>query len=181
MANRAYLYPSDNETYLLDSDWEGMSDGPCYDSRHTIPVSWFFFFDSVDIVEVNILSVRPKSWYQEPKLRGVKEDCVARFRRCISALLKVVGTNFDAEDRLQRFVETVERWPGQYLLMDPVEIITGGSFRDEDVIPLWQSLFQSIIDAKEAQFDASRWKPVLGSPFRDRDDFIVRVIGYTYA
>src|SRR5687767_10478782 len=47
MANRAYLYP--HATSAFERRKAGLPDR-YYDSRHTIPVGWFFFFRARDVV-----------------------------------------------------------------------------------------------------------------------------------
>jgi len=155
MANRAYLFASDQETYLLDSDWDRAEDCRYYDSRHTIPYGWFFFFDAVDIVTVNVVS--GSSWWQETKFRAEKERAVANFRRRIPLIIDTFTFGFPADGLLTDFCSDVESLSGSYLLMDPEAIFRGGGWgTDEQIARRCREIVGAIADPTSSGADVRR-------------------------
>jgi hypothetical protein len=124
MANRAYLFSGDRDDPEV---WHRHND-IYYDSRWTVPLSWWFFFRVPDIRLVNI-QYGESSWH-EVKFVADKAKALAAFaerRELLSSLTKTP----DGEEVITHFLDTVRAWPGTYLLMDPEEAFTGGGEPEE--------------------------------------------------
>lgn len=119
MANRAYLFSSDRDG---TDAWAKRGD-VYYDSRWTVPLSWWFLFNVPDIRLVDV-HYGGSSW-QEVKLVADKSAALITFAGRRELLLRVLGR--PAEDAVTDFYSTVRAWPGKYLLMDPEEVFGGGS------------------------------------------------------
>lgn len=148
------------------------------DSRHTIPLAWFFFFrpDDIQIVdvryggshwqEVKLSAEKPNSLdlfaARQPPLRLLVEDCVTR-------------------EKTARFLATIERRPGRFLLMDPREVLSGIGNDDEVDAQTFLRILQ-LLDSDEASPDVVReaMHPFVGNLSSDLDQRECQVIGYTY-
>ena len=117
MANRAYLYTS---ATVEPHVWEELFQEPYYDSRHGIPLAWFFFFRAEDIRMVDVKS-HGDEW-QEVKFAAIKAGALDVFNLRLPLLREVTGRYSHASD-IERLLNDVSRWPGHYLLMNPVEVV----------------------------------------------------------
>ena len=165
MANRAYLYPSDRIEF---AGWRERR--PYYDSRHTIPIGWFFFFHPRDVLLVDV-----QDW-KEVKLAAPKAPALKVFaaRR---PLLEPYLEGQPLQDAAAAIVRDLERWPGKYLLMDPVEVVEDDKRHKKQ--------FEDILSMFEPGADGSGRDAALRrycSSFSvDPDKRRGEILGYTYA
>ena len=131
MANRAYLYP--HATSAFERRKSRLPER-YYDSRHTIPVGWFFFFRARDVLLLDMCG------WQQVKLAAPKAAALRRFgsRRPLLAPHLAVKPWQDAAEAL---VRRLASWPGEFLLLDPVEVV------DDDLHS--KSQFDLILEALE--------------------------------
>lgn len=118
MANRAYLYSSDQP-----DAWERL-DEDYYDSRWTIPLAWFFFYrpENIRMVEAHY----GNSHWQEVKFSADKRDALVLFATREPLLMSLTEGKL-SRDMVAEFAETVKKWSGCFLLMDPREVLGGMS------------------------------------------------------
>jgi hypothetical protein len=117
MANRAYLFASNTAEPEV---WEKSFHEPYYDSRHGMPLGWFFFFGPGNIQMINVKSDYGSEW-QEVKLFVVKSEALELFKSRYWTLIEIAARlNASYVDRL---FSDVQAWPGHYLLMNPVEVV----------------------------------------------------------
>jgi hypothetical protein len=134
MANRAYLYPSDSAEFRELERWN--DDTPYYDSRHNMPVAWFFLFRPQDLVSIDV--TYGEATWREPKFIASKEAALNVFLANRDLLMPIVGENFDCAKKLSHFSETLAEWSGSHLILDPGEIIAGG--QDDSIFPCMHKL-----------------------------------------
>lgn len=176
MANRAYLFSKDKPNAERPlSDWE-----PYYDSRHIIPFAWWFLFEPSDIKLVDIVSdgrfFEVAQW-QEVRFIANRNDALKRFSGRQRFLLDITGNKFDTSC-IQRFYERLCKRPGEYLLMNPDEILQDDG--DKDALHCTRIL-EAIgsTQPSEREIKIAIW----GQPdleFKSNDDFEVRAVGITY-
>ena len=172
MANRAYLYSSNRR-----DDWE-CPERDYYDSRHTIPLAWFFFFRPDDI---RIVDVRDGgSQWQEVKLSAEKQNSLDLFA-ARQPLLRLLVEDGVTREKTAHFLATIERRPGRFLLMEPREVLDGIGYDDEVDAQIFMRILQ-LLDSDEASPDAVRqtMQPFVGTLSSDLDRRECQVIGYTY-
>ncbi len=116
MADRAYLY-SDDRPDAWDAPQEGY-----YDSRWTIPLAWFFFFEPWDVHLIDV-DYGGSRW-QEVRLSSEKDSALNLFERRRPLLMSIIGRRL-SDDAVARFISTVGGRPGRYLLIDPDEVLGG--------------------------------------------------------
>lgn len=170
MANRAYLYASDTDD---DQAWELPDDSEYYDSRHTIPVAWWFLLDPSDVRFVNVCS-----WgatWQVLRFVANRVDALDRFRARRSLLNSLIGTHLD-ELQLDYFVAVLSEWPGRFLLLDPDEILQDDPVEDAQLIlPTLTGLKQGSLTVNEVLQGLQRFSAIIPG---DRAE--VSVVGYNY-
>jgi len=168
VANRAYLFSSDSSPED-PATWQEMERGGehrYYDSRHGIPLAWFFFF-------------RPHNAKRGEVARCMagKDQAILLFEQRAVLLDQIVGPIFSGE-ACKQFVTDVSRQPGKCLCMDSLEVLEDG---EED----W-ARFQSILELIDAD------KPDLKSiaeavshysrtQYKGESDMLLNVFGVTYA
>lgn len=169
MANRAYLYPHPSPAF--ERFGPGLPER-YYDSRHTIPIGWFFLFRIRDVVLVDV-----QDWH-EVKLAAPKAAALDLFRARRPLLDRyLLGTPL--LDAATALVNDLDRWPGEYLLLDPAEVI-GGTDGDD---PHHKSQFESItesLDASQPERIDAALRPYVGPLSDDVDTRLCQVLGYTY-
>lgn len=84
MANRAYLYASDSSDVVANSPIRE----DYFDSRWTIPIAWWFFFDRSNLQLMDVTYGGDR--WQELKLISPKATTLSRFARRRSILDNVV-------------------------------------------------------------------------------------------
>ena len=174
MANRAYLFSGDRD----DPDaWRHRGE-IYYDSRWTIPLSWWFFFRAPDIRWVDV-NYDGSSW-QEVKFVADKDEAMAAFVERRELLLTVLSAPA-SDEVISHFFNTLLTWPGKYLLMDPEEVFGEGG-EDEEVHYRRCLRILDTIDAKgSVAKDVAEAVSVYSSvEFESQDKFIRQVVGYTY-
>jgi hypothetical protein len=120
VANRPYLYSADR----LD-DWDHPANEPekdYYDSRWVIPLAWFFFYAPSNIRMVDMQF--GKSQWQEIKLAADKVTATDLFMRRRGLFFSIVENQIEENDVMQ-FLAELTAWPGQFLLLDPGEVLHG--------------------------------------------------------
>jgi hypothetical protein len=127
MANRAYLY-SRNEYSLKEWDYPGVY---YYDSRHNIPVGWFFFFRGDDLRMIDVHSNVSGSHWQEVKFVANRERAIELFIQRRYLLDRLIGNQIDNE-KISELLREISNWTGKYLLMDPVSVLGAMSHCDDD-------------------------------------------------
>ena len=181
MANRAYLFcsdcdPNDPLTWSeLDTNGQHY-----YDSRHNIPLSWFFFFrpDDVKLVDVYFASKHLKdvTYWQEPKFMADKRHALEVFKQNEALLAKIVGPGLHTQ-AFAKFLPFLEHLPGDCLCIDPGQVAQGD---EEDYLPL-RRVVERIGDEDSSvqalQEALSRFSKLT---YKDEDDARLNVIGYTY-
>jgi hypothetical protein len=167
MANRAYLYPSEHATF---AEWR--KEPPYYDSRHSIPVGWFFFFRRSDVMLVDV-----QDW-QEVKLAAPKALALELFQ-ARRPLLEPYLSGQLLQDAAAAIVGDLNRWAGDYLFMDPAEVV------EDDA--LHKAQFEQILNTLESpgvaalpQRVADVLRPYCSSFSADPDKRLAQVLGYTY-
>ncbi len=181
MANRAYLFcsdagPDDPCTWIdLDSDRQIY-----YDSRHNIPLSWFFFFQPADVKLIDKIMpqgyLKDVSYWQEPKFMAGKNRALDTFRSREALLARIVGTGFYC-DAYEYFLPRIESMPGNCLCMDPAEVAQGD---EEDFAPL-KHILELVADVAvplDALKEALRGFSTVDN--EDEDRFVVNTFGHTY-
>lgn len=166
MANRAYLYPHPRPVF--ERSESGLPER-YYDSRHTIPLAWFFFFRPADVVMANV-----QDW-QEVKLAAPKAAALDLFRSRRPLLDRHLPEK-PLMDAATALIDDLNRWPGEYLLLDPAEVVDGDDLRHK-------TRFESITDSLDAshleRFDVLI-RPYGYSSSNDLDTRLGHVLGYTY-
>ncbi len=123
MANRAYLYFTDDVSALTFEDHYQKRDGSernYFDSRHQFPLAWFLFFEPESV----LLQERPDDW---PDLYLVREWSRAKadFERRAALLLSWFSGEFSHDD-MQTFLvwaESLREAPDEvFLVVDPREL-----------------------------------------------------------
>lgn len=124
MANRAYLYATDFRDRWDWREFNGRHEqmGPYWDSRHNIPLAWWFFFAPGDAFLI------AKVEWSEVRLLTDRLEAVRRFYRRRKLLEDVVGKriSYGVFDVL---AASIERRSGKYLAMNPDEI--SGEYDDK--------------------------------------------------
>jgi hypothetical protein len=162
MANRAYLYPH------VTSAFERRLPHRYYDSRHTIPAGWFFFFRARDVVLLDM------GGWQQVKLAAPKGAALKRFgsRR---PLLDRYLVEQPLQDAAAGLVRRLDSWPGEFLFLDPVELV------DDDMQS--KSQFEMVLDALDGggleQIDEAL-RPYCDWLSDDADTRAGQLLGYTY-
>ena len=166
MANRAYLYISDNP-----EEWDFDIDAyPYYDSRHYFPVIWWLLFNPEDVKLVNCL-YNGASW-KEIKLVAEKSKALSSLDTRLEKHRDKISQFIDYE-LIEQFCFNIREWSGNYLLVDLSEIIEEEA---EYLLPQITDFLFSIdsnLDLKNIPSDMT------GSLYSDRSE--VNSIGYTYS
>ncbi len=170
MANRAYLFPADR------ADSWGFPRDRYYDSRWGIPLSWFFFYREPDIKRVDV-AWKNSAW-RELKFVAGKEAAIRLFEGRRPVLTAVVGRRIRA-GVIDAFVDTIRGWSGDYLLMDPEEVL--GELGDDE-----ERDFESFsrilvaIDSGDLEAVLATAGRYVGELREDSDKCLVNIVGYTY-
>jgi len=181
MANRAYLFSSecnpDESLTWLDLD---RNEQRYYDSRHNIPLAWFFFFQPADVKLVDRFSaqgyLKDVRYWQQPKLMAHKRRAFDTFGANQPLLSQIVGPGLNTAS-FERFIPTLQSMTGDCLCLDPREIAQDD---EDDFLPLRRIV--ELIDDKITSLETL--KAALGSfsrvAYKDEDDLVLNVLGYTY-
>jgi hypothetical protein len=172
VANRAYLYSADRNDV-----WD-RPERDYYDSRWVIPLAWFFFYRPADLQRVDVQF--GKSHWQEIKFGAEKVAAVDLFIRRQSLLLSLVENQVPTS-AVTHLLEVLRVWPGQFLLLDPEEVL-GGMSQDRS----WHAerfarslgLLDSDRPDPKAVLEATY--PYVGSLDSDAERRQEQVVGYTY-
>lgn len=175
MANRAYLYSSDNP-----EEWECpgryLRPGePYYDSRWLIPLAWLYFFDPEDVSLIEV-----EQWF-EVRLRVEKKLAIERFDTRLPLLKSRIDGRID-ETMLDTFMLNVETRSGHYLYIEPNEVL-GGFYSESDETHATQIQdILALIDTPpgldpDLEQAIEYYVGSLDHPIEERE---VRIIGYTY-
>ena len=167
MANRAYLYPAD-----LPDAW-AFPAGRYYDSRWNIPLSWFFFYELPDIEHVRVTFM--ESAWDELKFAADKEDAIRRFEARRPVLEAAIAARLRA-GAIDALVKDVRGWRGQYLLMDPGEILDADAENDLDLL----SRILAAIEDGEPEAVITAACRYVGSFDEDPDRCLGQIVGCTY-
>lgn len=167
MANRAYLYPSPAPRF------ERFGDLPerYYDSRHAIAVSWFFLFQASNIVRVDV-----EDW-KELKLAAPKHPVIELFR-ARRPLLQPYLQGPALADAAATLIDNLTRWPGEFLLMDPLEVVDDDSTEEAR----FKGIFEILASARP---DVAHLDELLLAPYgrrlsADPHTRQMQVLGCTY-
>jgi len=181
MANRAYLFCSDcnadNPFTWIELDRNNQR---YYDSRHNIPLSWFFFFRRDDVKLVDVFHahgyLKDATYWQEPKFMADKQKALQTFKQNEALLAQIVGPGLYSE-AFADFLPSLERMPGECLCMDPTEIAQGD---EDDYLPLRQIV--ELIGNKESPTQALReaLSRFCMTTYEDKDHIVRNVVGCTY-
>lgn len=125
MADSAYLYSDDRP-----DAWDEPDEGCFCDSRWTLPLAWFFFFEPEDVRLIDVES--EGSQWQEVRLSAEKKSALELFELRKPLLMSMIDRRIQG-DEVARFVTTVGGWTGRYLLMNPNSVLSGinGDFEDD--------------------------------------------------
>ena len=171
MANRAYLYCRDDPTWFDFPD----DDEPYFDSRHCVPISWFFFYCPADLVR-HPVTYDSSTWH-EPRLVAPKMDALSRFDGRRDLLERMFQQDLGA-DAFDSFTQTLRDRASKYLLLDPSEIIEDDV---DDCIRYVTNALELIDQSSDSSviFDAlSRYWVRIDDR---RYDMQLQVIGATYS
>ena len=181
MANRAYLFPTDHdEQWTPDCSGEGVY----YDSRHTIPIAWWFLFEPADLRLIEREEADPVRPRQPMRLAFIRLRCnraqaIARFVNRRPLVHLAVKGRIEACD-VDFFEAILRNWSGQYLVMDPDEILEATV--DNDFARLKRVLEalsppKPDMDAFLSLLGESSTMPAESDALDKR---VVKVLGYTY-
>ena len=162
MANRAYLYSSEDSEHW---DFNSLEECPYYDSRHTFPLLWWFFFEEGDVFFKDI-SYHNSTW-KEARLRADKLTGIARFKK----FTKKWNDRFSgliSKDDIRLFLKTIKNWEGKYLFVDPAEIFEGNGKQDLNKVVQFLRDLTDLEKAPYSNIDTLEENPE------------VALIGYTY-
>ena len=170
MANRAYLYASDSK----DGDgWKLPDDSEYFDSRWTIPVSWWFLFGPNDIMlaDIHFQGATSRSLrFAAERLTAI--DRITARRQQLNALVRA---HLDLR-HIEYFIAVLSAWHSRYLLLDPDEIFEDAPEDDlARISPVLNSLELGDIAAADLLRELSYYSAV--QP-KDRAD--VLIVGCTY-
>jgi hypothetical protein len=177
MANRAYLFSFDEIDEI--PDWRLSARAKYYDSRWSIPLAWFFFFQPGDVKMLQVKR-RSESW-EEPKLVTVRESALKTFASRQGALLAVADGRVTS-GLLDRLANDVATWPGKLLVLDPCEILMGVGESDDWHYAKIESILQLLstegVTPDEIRSEtALYWHPETKYDGQDAGNFI----GFTYS
>lgn len=176
MANRAYLYSDGNELVRW-YEWE-QNMRPYYDSRHNIPLSWYFFFQSRDLKMRDV--VYEDSAWQEVIVSAPMDEAVQTFRDRISLLLQITGLRFDAENLVNRLLNDVASWNGEFLLMDPWDVFNGHWETDEENFVNCLRILEALEHPNRTAESVAGVMRYTRTTFKSQDELELNLIGYTY-
>jgi len=134
-----------------------------------MPIGWFYFFRITDVVLINV-----EDW-QEVKLIAPKDRALTLFesRR---VLFERYLTCRQLSDATAGLISNLVRWPGQYLLVDPSEVVDGDDLHHK-------TTFEQILTAIDGG-ESNLINDALGGYCKHlSDDPEIRefqVLGYTY-
>ncbi len=157
MANRAYLYFCDDVsalTYKFRYEKSDGSERSYMDSRHTLPLAWFLFFEAPSIKMVPDAS----GTWQELYLVRPWPQARAAFEQRVPLLLSWFAGEFNQADvdEFLRWVESLIEAPEEtWLVVDPYEL---AGIDEEDGGPLRVGVtLEKLNDpelSREAKFEA---------------------------
>ncbi len=173
MANRAYLFPSDSGQF----ERLGHLAGPYFDSRWVIPAGWLFLYGPEDITPVSI-NFEDSTW-QEVKLRSPKDRAINRFQARRPILARLLGGRL-GDAAVEEFVGTLRGWPGLFLLLDPEEVLAGGSDAEQEHATRFDVF--GLLDANPVPLGAvaAEVERYVGPFDADPERCRGQVFGYTY-
>jgi hypothetical protein len=173
MANRAYLFPSDSGEF----ERLGHLAGPYFDSRWVIPAGWLFLYGTEDVAAMSV-TFEDATW-EEVKLRAPKDRAIGRFEARRPVLARLLGGR-PGDAAVDEFVATLRGWAGRFLLMDPEEVIAGGSDAERELATRFEVL--RLLDAGPVPFDAvaAEVERYVGPLDHDPERCRGQVLGYTY-
>jgi len=164
MANRAYLYPSDNSQQWECEGYEGVY----YDSRHTFPLLWWFLFeeDSIFLVDIDY----DGSKWKEIRLRAERSRAIERLTRRVCRHSSRLGLLIDRAI-IDLFIERITQWKGKYIFVDPSEV-----FQDES-----EEDYPKVLDfIASVDSDFNHFEMSYGHGDVPDDTVEVKLVGYTY-
>lgn len=170
MANRAYLYASESED---DNNWELPDNDEIFDSRHGIPIAWWFLFEPQDMMLIDVRY--EKSSWKEIRFRTGRIAALERFIQRRPCLQSIIGDALDARF-LDFFVAVVSTWTGQHLLMNPEEIFQGDVEVERDEV---QHALCAISEERYSPTQLLQRLPAFSST-QMRDSAAVSILGSTY-
>ncbi|HEV2950005.1 MAG TPA: hypothetical protein VGX70_21690 [Gemmataceae bacterium] len=172
MANRAYLFPAN-----LADVWD-RPEGNYYDSRWVIPLAWFFFYRPGDIQMVDV-QFRESKW-QEIKFAADMVAAADLFSRRRPLLSSIIENQVD-ENEVTQLLARLAAWPGQFLLLDPGEVLAGmkqsEAWHTERCARILSMLDS---DRPEPRAVMEAIYPYVGNFHPDADRRLGQVVGYTY-
>jgi len=151
---------------------------PYYDARWCLPFSWFFFYKPSDLILFRSFEYKgDKSWI-EPRFFAEKSVALRTFSERRNLLAAVAKAPYSSKVVLDHFVDNLEKWPGDYLYMDPTEIIEG----TEEALEENCSLILKQLDDPGAS--VPNLVSVLGAfstfTYTDEPDYRMHLLGTTY-
>ncbi len=173
MANRAYLFSNDSGEF----ERLGHLAGLYFDSRWVIPAAWLFLYGTEDITQVGV-TFEDATW-EEVKLRAPKDRALARFEARRPVLTRLLDGRL-GEAAVEEFVGTLRGWPGRFLLMDPEEVLGGGSDAEREHATRFEVL--RLLDADPVPLDAvaAEVERYVGPFDPDPERCQGQVFGFTY-
>ena len=168
MANRAYLFISNSA-----QDWE-YSNRQYFDSRHNIPLAWWFLFREENVFLVDVESYDGK----EVRFSANKTSAPATLANHKDLLSQIVGAKLDPE-LLEWFIGNISDWPEEFLLMNPWEVLQGEEHDYEPCLQIARRIHAAPPDIDRIIEAVSLYSQVDYSQ-SDAEEIIINVIGYTY-
>ena len=140
-----------------------------------MPLSWFFFFHPDDVKMLPVIS--GNSAWEEVKFMADKQTALYRFQEREPLLARVVGPLL-YNDAFSRFLPALQDLPGTCLCLDPSEVMQE---EDEDEARRSRHILQLIGAASPDLVALEKALSFFAqTKFRDEDDAILNVLGYTY-
>lgn len=124
MANRAYLFSTDDPDRW--SPERANHSTPYMDSRHTIPLAWWFLFAPEEVRTVmdppTIVGAMGVGPFTDIYVRTARTTAIDRWDRRRHLLEHLVRGKLDVR-YLEYLRAVLEAWSGLYLVLDPGEVL----------------------------------------------------------
>lgn len=179
MANCAYLYSSDQADWSKPELWHCATRSTCLFSKWSIPVSWFWFFSAQDLKMLDV-QAGGVHW-REPKFHAPRRAALNLFAERLFLLSSVLKTPVDLSAVVDSLARTVESWPGEFLFLDPRDILYGSPSDDEEDFWRFEQVLRLLDDpgASPDELIAHLEQAHCDLEWARKGDFQVRVVGLT--
>ncbi len=153
-----------------------------YDSRHTIPVAWWFLFEPPDVLRIE--RELPDQCgrlqrVQYVRFRVERERAIDRFVSRRQYLTSLVRGRVEPR-HVDFFVAILQAWSGRYLVMNPNEILQRSVEEDLAVVAKIVEIASTPKPDMEAFVTSFSYVCAVPAESDDADARQVKVLGFTY-